>query len=425
MNTSNSYYRDMGKIDAIKSFTLNGKSYAKGTVMYKILSLISQTGKKKYAVDKLNEILNNKEWIDAHPDYKTKIKDLIKFIRGIKQNDLKANISMKTGQLFTVELPDKQYYLDEDLPFDKQSPNVQKAITNIYKSNSKFDFSYLKKSSYTGSQIYKYMSNVLGGDKNASLALYKEKVPGIRYDGYRDNFCFVIFNGKDVKIVNKEINMSDNLLLPEKEMIDDDPFLIANIDNPSEELQLYALNRNFSVFKYIKNPTEKVIEKALELDSNNLVYVQNPTSEQISIAIKDNYDLAVDIAPKLTKDQIFNIIKDDDTYFPLFYNKVPEIFDLQFFKKCLNQINSFSYDLSEQIFPLEYFELIIDKLFDKDINNNFSYMVKFVEKNIDNNNIDINNLSDKLRYIYIYTNYKNITTFKEIKDQDVQAIIDY
>lgn len=94
----------------------------------------------------------------------------------------------------------------------------------IYKSNSKFDFSYLKKSSYTGSQIYKYMSNVLGGDKNASLALYKEKVPGIRYDGYRDNFCFVIFNGKDVKIVNKEINMSDNLLLPEKEMIDDDPF---------------------------------------------------------------------------------------------------------------------------------------------------------------------------------------------------------
>lgn len=425
MNTSNSYYRDMGKIDAIKSFTLNGKSYAKGTVMYKILSLISQTGKKKYAVDKLNEILNNKEWIDAHPDYKTKIKDLIKFIRGIKQNDLKANISMKTGQLFTVELPDKQYYLDEDLPFDKQSPNVQKAITNIYKSNSKFDFSYLKKSSYTGDQIYKYMSNVLGGDKNASLALYNEKVPGIRYDGYRDNFCFVIFNGKDVKIVNKEINISDNLLLPEKEMIDDDPFLIANIDNPSEELQLYALNRNFSVFKYIKNPTEKVIEKALELYSNNLVYVQNPTSEQISFAIKDNYDLAVDIAPKLTKDQIFNIIKDDDTYFPLFYNKVPEIFDLQFFKKCLNQINSFSYNLSEQIFPLEYFELIIDKLFDKDINNNFSYMVKFVEKNIDNNNIDINNLSDKLRYIYIYTNYKNITTFKEIKDQDVQAIIDY
>lgn len=264
-----------------------------------------------------------------------------------------------------------------------------------------------------------------GGDKNASLALYNEKVPGIRYDGYRDNFCFVIFNGKDVKIVNKEINISDNLLLPEKEMIDDDPFLIANIDNPSEELQLYALNRNFSVFKYIKNPTEKVIEKALELDSNNLVYVQNPTSEQISIAIKDNYDLAVDIAPKLTKDQIFNIIKDDDTYFPLFYNKVPEIFDLQFFKKCLNQINTFSYDLSEQIFPLEYFELIIDKLFNKDINNNFSYMVKFVEKNIDNNNIDINNLSDKLRYIYIYTNYENISNFKEIKDQDVQAIIDY
>jgi hypothetical protein len=174
------------------------------------------------------------------------------------------------------------------------------------------------------------------------LALYNEKVPGIRYDGYRDNFCFVIFNGKDVKIVNKEINISDNLLLPEKEMIDDDPFLIANIDNPSEELQLYALNRNFSVFKYIKNPTEKVIEKALELDSNNLVYVQNPTSEQISIAIKDNYDLAVDIAPKLTKDQIFNIIKDDDTYFPLFYNKVPEIFDLQFFKKCLKpKLNSF------------------------------------------------------------------------------------
>ena len=61
MNTSNSYYRDMGKNDAIKSFTLDGKSYAKGTVMYKILSLISQTDKKKYDVDKLNEIFNNKE----------------------------------------------------------------------------------------------------------------------------------------------------------------------------------------------------------------------------------------------------------------------------------------------------------------------------------------------------------------------------
>lgn len=234
-SVSNSFYRN-SQPDAIKSFTLNDKTYAKGTVMYKVLSMVKNYGKKKYAIEKLQQILNEKEWLETHPGYDKKVKDIIKLIRGIKEKDLKANISVAVGQLFTVELPDKKYYFDEDLPFSQQPKSVQKAIKNIYKTDKRFDSNYLKDNSYTGDKIYSYISKILNGDKQASLALYNENVPGIHYGGIRDDSCFVIFNGKDVKIVNKEVNVTDDITLPEKEMIADDPITIKNIPNPSEEL---------------------------------------------------------------------------------------------------------------------------------------------------------------------------------------------
>ena len=422
-SVSNNFYRN-SQPDAIKSFTLNDKTYAKGTVMYKVLSMVKNYGKKKYAIEKLQQILNEKEWLETHPGYDKKVKDIIKLIRGIKEKDLKANISVAVGQLFTVELPDKKYYFDEDLPFSQQPKSVQKAIKNIYKTDKRFDSNYLKDNSYTGDKIYSYISKILGGDKQASLALYNENVPGIHYGGIRDDSCFVIFNGKDVKIVNKEINVTDDITLPEKEMIADDPITIKNIPNPSEELQMYAVGLKSSVIQYIKNPTDKVIMMALEATPTNIKYIKNPTDEQINFVIEKDPMMAVHIMDRLSNEQILTIIANDNYIFSSFLAKNIERFNIDFFKKCLEKItNLHSIDDNLEL-PLEFVRLIVDKMYNAKKNDVYAYdnsISQLILHNVDK----VDNLPNDLRYKLLYSSPSFIKKFFEIKVEDIDAIINY
>lgn len=56
-------------------------------------------------------------------------------------------------------------------------------------------------------------------------------------------------------------------------------YCIGCIDNPSEEVQLAALQFNYDVIENIKNPTEKVQLKAVESHPKAIDFIKNPTDK--------------------------------------------------------------------------------------------------------------------------------------------------
>jgi hypothetical protein len=66
------------------------------------------------------------------------------------------------------------------------------------------------------------------------------------------------------------------------------PHRIRNIQNPSEEVQLAAVNKNGLTLNYIKNPTDAVRLAAIKQTASAIVYINNPTEEeQIAALQKD------------------------------------------------------------------------------------------------------------------------------------------
>lgn len=141
-------------------------------------------------------------------------------------NDLKKvnwnNVVIKRaeGQLFTVDIPDEEVMLNENKKFSEQSKTVQDALKKLYEENwEKYPNSnhiklaeiiytdnnsqrYKDNLSYKeGRTIYKYISEMVGTDKKASELLNEYGIKGITYDGLRDGKCYVVFDDKDVKVL--------------------------------------------------------------------------------------------------------------------------------------------------------------------------------------------------------------------------------
>ena len=72
------------------------------------------------------------------------------------------------------------------------------------------------------------------------------------------------------------------------EQVTHNGFYIRNIENPSEELQLAAVNFNPMAIKYIKSPTEKVCLEAVSHNGKTLKYVRNQTVELCKAAVKED-----------------------------------------------------------------------------------------------------------------------------------------
>ena len=103
------------------------------------------------------------------------------------------------GQVHEVDLPENPYLLDEQKMLGEQSPLVKKALREVAKQvGVKWDNRY-----DNGKYIYNNIANVLGSQKTASQMLEKYGIKGITYDGREDGRCFVIFNPKDVKVIQK------------------------------------------------------------------------------------------------------------------------------------------------------------------------------------------------------------------------------
>ncbi len=111
------------------------------------------------------------------------------------------------GQVHEVEIPENPYLLDEEKTFEEQSEIVQQVFERI---KEEFNIQIKGKvqagvhfHDITGKFVYNKLAGKLGSSKAASEKLREYGIKGISYDGFQDGRCFVIFNPKDVKAIQK------------------------------------------------------------------------------------------------------------------------------------------------------------------------------------------------------------------------------
>ncbi len=117
------------------------------------------------------------------------------------------------GSLFEVDIPDKNVLLDEQKTLNEQPKKVRDILTEIAEKQvvqeggyyNQFATAVLKEdpSTIKGRNIYKYLSNVLGTEKDASVFLNKNGIKGISYLGLRDGRCFVVFDDAAIGVINR------------------------------------------------------------------------------------------------------------------------------------------------------------------------------------------------------------------------------
>lgn len=269
--TSKGYQDRLSGSGDVLGYEYNGKVYYQGSVWFKLINLL-KAGTRNEAIDYLNKLLNNERFREKYPDYKEKITKLIDEVNQINLKSLE-NPKKAAGQFYTVEIPELDYYLDENREFVQQPTGVKNILKKIVDENPRLG---LKLDRYYGKQIYNRISDKLGGDKKASQFLYKYGIVGISYYGGHDGPCVVIFNDKDVKILSKMYTpSSESIDLPDEDKILENPFLIGKIQNPSDELVAKAISINPESIKYVKNPSEENQLLALKKSLNIVGYIDN------------------------------------------------------------------------------------------------------------------------------------------------------
>lgn len=86
--------------------------------------------------------------------------------------------------------------------------------------------------------------------------------------------------------------MSDNnkLLELQWDKLKSNVWTIDHIENPTEEMCLFAVSRAWNTLKYIKSPTYEVIRKAIDTKGWAIQYVENPLEELQIMAVEKDWD---------------------------------------------------------------------------------------------------------------------------------------
>ena len=143
-------------------------------------------------------------------------------IEALNSLDISKFKYKKKGQVHEVDLPENPYLLDEQKPFSEQSDIVKKGIIDTLNSMNLSDKQKamfkdnIENRRDTGKEIYEELTIAMAKSRGAGLqysskenmpfvskALSENGVKGITYYGREDGRCFVIFNPKDVKVIQK------------------------------------------------------------------------------------------------------------------------------------------------------------------------------------------------------------------------------
>lgn len=237
---------------------------------------------KPYGVveEELEKRISKWEQLSKDPDYK--FKDYAdKKVNAYKRlkNDLFNNgmslIQKDRGQVHEVDIPEMVDLLDEQKTYAEQSEYVKKALRNMLYS-VRFQEYYQEgqtaedfvnqeitdwEQGFNGGQIYDRISNLLDGDKEASLLMKEYGIKGITYFGQQDGRCFVIFDPADVKVLRKKFDNYGNMLFQGKKangFYDPELGVIVLGRNMNEmtlphEMQHYWLDKIFNIYKRAKS----------------------------------------------------------------------------------------------------------------------------------------------------------------------------
>ena len=123
--------------------------------------------------------------------------ELISKKNGYDLNDILNDTSLESAKNVLEKLTDKANKLEVEFKkLDKEEINrVNKSFDNIG--------SIFEKHTFTGREIYNALSDALGSDKAASQYLNSIGILGITYDGREDGRCYVVFDDKAVKVIEK------------------------------------------------------------------------------------------------------------------------------------------------------------------------------------------------------------------------------
>lgn len=204
---------------------------------------------KVYLMRRIDEYI--KDFKQNYNEYKfSEFKDAYEKAEKIKETaeDIEESdfVIKKVGQVHEVDIPENPYLLDEQKPFDEQPEHVKNAIEDLISDNDDgglFRLEDIKKvnpdfdeqiyyddfginpefapeklslalgdltQAENGRDIYETVSRSLkedfgfkNPDKAASELLSKYGIKGITYEGADDGRCFVIFDDKDVQVIQK------------------------------------------------------------------------------------------------------------------------------------------------------------------------------------------------------------------------------
>lgn len=116
------------------------------------------------------------------------------------QREIYLNKEYKESSLFEVDIPEDDVLLDEKRNIDEQPKKVQQAVRKMYRSLG-YKTSALKY--VNGKEFYDTVAAEKGGQKEASEFINEHGIKGITYDGGNDGKCFVVFDDKAIRIINR------------------------------------------------------------------------------------------------------------------------------------------------------------------------------------------------------------------------------
>ena len=180
---------DIDKRKALLEYYKEHQSYTTNREYEKILGKIQEIKREQeYLADALlNNVHKIKEKIarEAAAEY------------GYNFDELKADSTLEMAKKLFGEMNEKLSALEKEKETEwaKEKIRQDKILENIGDT--------FTKAPYTGRDVYLALSKAFGGDKGASEFLNSIGVSGITYDGYTDGRCYVVFDDKAIKVIEK------------------------------------------------------------------------------------------------------------------------------------------------------------------------------------------------------------------------------
>lgn len=180
---------DIDKRKSLLSYYKEHPAYPVNKEYEKILGKIQSINQdREYITDALvNNVSKIKEKIarEAASEY------------GYNFDELKADNTFEMAKKLIGEINEKLSALEKEKEVEgaKEKIKEDKILESIGDT--------FTKTPYTGRDVYVALSKAFGGDKGASEFLNSTGVKGITYDGYTDGRCYVVFDDKAIKVIEK------------------------------------------------------------------------------------------------------------------------------------------------------------------------------------------------------------------------------